>query len=503
MARRATRATRLERDTLGTMEVPRDALYGAQTARAIDNFPISGWALPAGFLSALARIKQAFARANGERGVVSRRLAAAIAAAAEEVAGGAHLEQFPIDVFQTGSGTSTNMNMNEVVAHLANRRLGGKPAAHRPVHPNDHVNRGQSSNDVIPAALRVAAALWWRDRVVPAVREVVGELRRLARQHRATVTLGRTHLMDAVPTTYGRVFDAWAARFEGAHALGSSAAEGLLVLPLGGTAVGSGIGGDAAVTRRAVQLLGRATGLKLTVQDNPAVGIAAQDWPIAFADAVAGVARVLFAVANDIRLRGSGPFGGLAELDLPAVQPGSSIMPGKVNPVIAEAAAQVALEVEGLAAACRGSAALHQLDISLANPLLAWNLDTMTRLLAAACATLASRCLSGVKVNVRRARALAEASPAMATALAARIGYERAAEIAKTAEKAGTTVADVARRLGVLPEDELARVLDVARLAGVEGSGRRQRAKGEGKKAAPGARARRRKTQWSGVRHSG
>jgi fumarate hydratase class II len=493
MARRRARATRLEKDTLGTMAVPRGALYGAQTARAIDNFPISGWVLPAGFLSALATIKRAFARANGERGLLPRRVAAAIAAAAEEVAGGAHLEQFPIDVFQTGSGTSTNMNMNEVVAHLANRRLGGEPAAHRPVHPNDHVNRGQSSNDVVPAALRIASLLAWRDRVVPSVRAVVVELRRLAKRHRATVTLGRTHLMDAVPTTYGMVFGAWADRFEAALALGARAAQGLLALPLGGTAVGSGIGGEAAATRRAVQLLARATGLKLTVQDNPAVGIAAQDAPIAFADSVAGVARVLFAVANDLRLRGSGPFGGLAELELPAVQPGSSIMPGKVNPVIAEAAAQVAVEVEGLAAACRGSSALHQLDISLANPLLAWNLDTMTRLLSAACSTLVSRCLSGLKVNVRRARALAEASPAMATALAARIGYEGAAEVAKAAEKAGTSVADVARRLGVLPEAELAEVLDVARLAGAAGSGRGQTAKGEVRKAALGAGARRRK----------
>jgi fumarate hydratase class II len=484
---RRSAGTRLEKDTLGTMAVPASALYGAQTARAVANFPISGWPLPAAFLREVARIKQAFAVANTERGVLPRRLAAAIAAAAGEIAEGLHLDQFPIDVFQTGSGTSTNMNVNEVVAHLANRRLGGEPAAHRPVHPNDHVNRGQSSNDVIPAALRVAAALAWRDRVAPAVRRVVVELRRLARRHRATVTLGRTHLMDAVPTTYGRVFGAWADRFEEALAAGRAAATRLLALPLGGTAVGSGIGADPAVVRRAVAWLSRAVGLRLSVQPGPAVGIAAQDAPIAFADALAGVGRVLFAVANDVRLRGSGPFGGLAELELPAVQPGSSIMPGKVNPVIAEAAAQVALEVEGLAAACRASAALHQLDLSLANPLLAWNLDTMAQLLAAACEVLAARCLAGLRVNARRARALAEASPAMATALAARIGYERAAEVAKAAEKEGATVAEVARRLGVVAEEELAEVLDVGRLAGVAGrrsaKGKGQNSKGKMKKA--------------------
>ncbi|MDD5564742.1 MAG: lyase family protein, partial [Thermoanaerobaculaceae bacterium] len=199
---------RIEHDTLGTMEVPAAALYGAQTARAAANFPVSGWPLPAGFLAALARIKAAFARANGERGLLPPEIARAVAAAAEEVAGGAHREQFPIDVFQTGSGTSSNMNMNEVVAHLANVALGGDPAAHRPVHPNDHVNLGQSSNDAVPAALRIAAAVAWRERVRPAAAGVAAALRRLSVAHRATVTLGRTHLMDAVPTTYGRVFGA-------------------------------------------------------------------------------------------------------------------------------------------------------------------------------------------------------------------------------------------------------------------------------------------------------
>jgi fumarate hydratase class II len=467
MAKRASGTTRTEKDTLGIMKVPADALYGAQTARAVANFPISGWTLPAGFLSSLGRIKAAFARANGERGLLQADMARAIASAADEVAAGAHLEQFPVDVFQTGSGTSTNMNMNEVLAHLANQSLEGNRAAHRPVHPNDHVNLGQSSNDAIPAALRVAAAVSWRDRVSPAVNSVIGEFRRLAGEHRATITLGRTHLMDAVPTTYGRVFGAWADRLAEAEAHGSSAAQRMLALPLGGTAVGSGIGADRAAVARAVALLAETTGLAVTLEGNPAGGIAAQDAPIAFADALAGVGRVLLAIANDVRLRASGPFGGLGELELPAVQPGSSIMPGKVNPVIPEAVAQVALEVEGLAAACRASASLHQLDLSHANPLLAWNLDAMARLLASACEVLVARCLAGLRVNAERARSLAAASPALATALAARIGYERAAEIAKAAEKAGTSVADVARRLGVLPDDELAEALDLARLAGV------------------------------------
>ena len=448
------------------MDVPADALYGAQTARAVENFVVSSWRLPPALIAAVAEIKRAFALAHGEAGLLASDVAAAIAGAAAEVAAGAHLEQFPIDVFQTGSGTSTNMNVNEVVAHLANLRLGGDPATHRPVHPNDHVNLSQSSNDVIPAALRVMVAIAWRDRVRPRAMDVTTQLVRLAAEHRASVTLGRTHLMDAVPTTYGRVFEAWAARLTEAVARAASPAAGLLDLPLGGTAVGTGIGADAAAVRRAVELLSGATSLALRLQDNPAVGIAAQEAPIAFADALAGVGRVLLAIANDLRLRASGPFGGLGELRLPAVQPGSSIMPGKVNPVIPEAVAQAALQVEGLASACRASASLHQLDLSHANPLLAWNLDAMTTLLAGACRSLATRCLDGLEVDVARARSLAESSPALATALARRIGYERAAEVAKEAERAGESVPTAARRLGVLPEAELAELLDLDRLAG-------------------------------------
>jgi len=466
--------TRSESDTLGAMVVPADALFGAQTARAVENFFASGWTMPAAFLGALARIKAAMARAHGERGLLAVKVAEAIASAADEVVEGRHRAHFPVDVFQTGSGTSTNMNMNEVVAHLANVQLGGDPALHAQVHPNDHVNLGQSSNDAIPTALRIAAALAWRDAVEPALETVVAQLRRLALAHERTVTLARTHLVDAVPTTYGCVFDGWAARFAAAGERAQAAADGLCVVPLGGTAVGTAIGADRVAVARALALLRQGTGLALKQASNPAAGIAAQDDAIAFADALAGIARVLLAVANDIRLRASGPFGGLGELELPAVQPGSSIMPGKINPVIPEAAAQVALEIEGLAAACRASASLHQLDLSHANPLLAWNLDTMARLLAGACRMLATRCLAGLRINAVRARALAERSPALATALAARIGYERAAEVAKVAESTGETVMQTALRLRVLPDVELAELLDLARLAGVEDKQRKE-----------------------------
>jgi fumarate hydratase class II len=457
---------RVESDTLGEMQVPSEALYGAQTARAIANFPISGWRMPAHFVAALANIKAAYARAHGELGLLPPVLADAIVAAAEEVARGEWQDHFPVDVFQTGSGTSSNMNVNEVVAHLANRRLGGDPAAHRPVHPNDHVNLGQSSNDTVPAALRLAAAVAWQREARPALALALSHLSRLAHRHRQTVTLGRTHLTDAVPTTYGRVFEGWAARLAQAMARVDGCLPRLLELPLGGTAVGSGAGCDPRVPPRALELLRASSGFPVTLAHG-AAGIQAQEAAIAFADDLAAVARVLLAVANDLRLRASGPFGGLAELRLPAVQPGSSLMPGKVNPVIPEAVAQVAIQVEGLATACRLSATLHQLDLSHANPLLAWNLDTMCRLLAGAGQVLAQRCLAGLDVDTARARALAAASPALATALATRVGYEGAAAVAREAQERGESVAAVARRLGVLPEEELEAILDLKRLAGL------------------------------------
>jgi len=461
-------AIRVERDTLGEMDVPMSALYGPQTARAVRNFPISGWSLPEPFLRVLARIKESYARAHGELGLLAPEVSGAIADAAEAVAMGKHVEHFPVDVFQTGSGTSTNMNMNEVLAHLANRALGGEPTANRPVHPNDHVNLGQSSNDVVPAALRIAAASAWRDQVRPALDAALAELARLADLHASTVTLGRTHLMDAVPTSYGRIFAAWRERLRGAQEHADETAGRLLVLPLGGTAVGTGLSCRPEAARRATALLVESTGFAFTLADNAAVGIAAQEEPIAFADALAQVARVALAIANDLRLRASGPFGGLAELLLPAVQPGSSIMPGKVNPVIPEAVAQAAVQIEGLAAACRATAWLHQLELSHANPLLAWNLDAMARLLTGALRALAERCLQGLGVDAGRAHRLAEASPALATALASRIGYEAAAKIAQEARVSGEGVRAAAMRLGVLSPDEVEGMLDVWRLAGVD-----------------------------------
>jgi fumarate hydratase class II len=291
-------------------------------------------------------------------------------------------------------------------------------------------------------------------------------LDQLADQHSTTVTLGRTHLMDAVPTSYGRIFDQWARRFASAARHGDHTAAGLCELPLGGTAVGTGIGADPQAIDIAVGVLGEEVDGGLSKARNPAVGIAAQDPLINHAEALAGAARVLLTVANDLRLRASGPFGGLGELSLPAVQPGSSIMPGKVNPVIPEAAAQTAIQIEGLASACRATASLHQLELSHCNPLLAWNLDVMSTLAANATDLLADRCLKGLTVQVDHSRGHAEASPALATALARRIGYDKAAELAKTAERLGQPVATTARELDILPETELEELLDLQHMLG-------------------------------------
>ncbi|MCG6948913.1 MAG: aspartate ammonia-lyase [Acidobacteria bacterium] len=463
-----TIATRTEHDTLGPMEVPADSLYGAQTARAVENFPISGWVLPGSFVRALAAIKVAFARAHGRLGLLPEEHATIIAICAAEIAAGEHLDNFPVDVFQTGSGTSTNMNMNEVVAHLANLRLGGDPAERRPVHPNDHVNLGQSSNDVIPAALRIASWRAWDERLQPALRLVADELQRLADSHRSTVTLGRTHLMDAVPTTYGRIFDQWVRRLNKATGRVEATANELRELPLGGTAVGTGFGANREAVELALGVLSEETGIDFSAAPNPASHIAAQDPVISHADSLAGSARVLLTIANDLRLRGSGPFGGLGELSLPAVQPGSSIMPGKVNPVIPEAVAQAAIQVEGLASACRATAFLHQLDLSHSNPLLAWNLDVMNTLVANSATVLSTRCLSDLTVNRKRAMAHAEASPALATALAGRIGYDAASEVAKAAERDGQPVSVAARSRELMSAEELDGLLDVNRIAGVD-----------------------------------
>ncbi|MCS7182283.1 MAG: lyase family protein [Thermoanaerobaculum sp.] len=455
---------RMEKDSLGEMAVPEDALFGAHTARALENFPLSGWTMPREFLRALVLIKKAMAIAHGELGFLPLPVAQALGRAADKLLAGELWHHFPVDVFQTGSATSTNMNANEVLARLANTLLEGEPAPGLRVHPNDHANLGQSSNDVIPTAARMVA---WQT-----ARDLLGEGERLAqslgglaRRYGNTVTLGRTHLVDALPTTYGRVFDVWQGRIRRSLRRVEWDTQPLTELPLGGTGVGTGLNAHPQAVNRALALLREWTGAPWQLMDNPALGIACWDDLLAFATSLSHFAGVLFCLAQELRWRSSGPNGGLGELRLPAVQPGSSLMPGKVNPVIPEAVAQVCLEVQGLAQACAASQALAQLELFHAAPLVTWNLITGGRLLTSACKVLVERCLAGLSVNEERCRQLAAASPALVTALSRELGYDQAAQVALLAQREGVSLVEAGRKLGV-EERLLTAVLDPARLAG-------------------------------------
>ncbi|RIL03472.1 MAG: aspartate ammonia-lyase [Proteobacteria bacterium] len=456
-------ATRSERDSLGEMAVPADALWGASTARALANFPVSGERFPRRFLRALGLVKAAAAAANAELGVVDGALAAAIETAAREVADGAHDGEFPLDVFQTGSGTSTNMNANEVIARLASRRLGDGAAR---VHPNDHVNASQSSNDVIPTALHVAAREAIARDLDPALARVEAALREKAERFAGVVKLGRTHLMDATPMRVGQEIGGWARQVALARERLAAAADGLAELALGGTAVGTGINCPPGFAARAIERIARDTGLAFREAEDHFEAQGARDAAVAASAAVRGAAVALHKIANDVRLLASGPRAGLGELRLPAVQPGSSIMPGKVNPVMAESVIQVAAQVFGNDAAVAFAGMTGQLELNAMIPVIARNLLESVRLLANVSNVFAERCLAGLDVDRARTEGWVEQSAALATPLAARIGYDRAAEIAKEAMASGRTVRDVARERAVLPDDELERLLDPRAMTG-------------------------------------
>ncbi|MBX3470518.1 MAG: class II fumarate hydratase [Planctomycetes bacterium] len=455
-----TTETRVERDSLGEVRVPAGALWGAQTQRAVENFPVSGWRLPAPFLRALARIKAAAARANAELGQQPADLAEAIALAAEEVADGGHAEQFPVDVFQTGSGTSSNMNMNEVLATLASRRLG------RPVHPNDDVNRGQSSNDVVPSAIHVAAAVELEERLQPALAQLEAAIDARARELADVVKTGRTHLMDAVPLTFGQELGAWRTQVRQARERLASTRPRLLALALGGTAVGTGLNAHPELGARACAHLERATGLPFRPADDRFERIATQDTAVELSGQLRALAVALTKISNDLRWSNSGPLAGLGELRLRALQPGSSIMPGKVNPVVPEAVLMVSAQVIGHDATITvaGQAGSFQLNTML--PLVAHALLESLRLLAGGARLLAERAIAGFTVDRERVAAALERNPILVTALNPRIGYEAAAAVAKAAYAEGRPVREVAAERTGLPPDELARLLDPRRLAG-------------------------------------
>ncbi len=443
---------RTERDTMGEMRVPSSALYGAQTQRAVENFPISRLRLQRAFIRALGQIKAAAARVNAQLGYLDEGKAKAIEEAAVRVASGEFDNQFVVDVFQTGSGTSTNMNANEVIAHLAD------------VHPNDHVNLGQSSNDVIPTAMHVSAAQLVHDELLPAMYALEQSFLKKAIEFYDVIKIGRTHLQDAVPMRLGQEFSGYATQIRRAIDRIEYAVPGLLELALGGTAVGTGLNAGPGFAAAAIGLLSEITHLPFREARNHFEAQASKDAVCFLSGALRSYAVGLTKIANDIRWLGSGPRCGIGELKLPPTQPGSSIMPGKVNPVIAESLLMVCAQVVGYDAAIAWCAAAGNLELNVMMPVMAYDLLDSIELLAAASRNFERRCISGLQADAERTTGFIEQSLAMATALAPVIGYEKAADLAKQAYASGKTIREVAR--GVLSEETLNELLDPGTQAG-------------------------------------
>ena len=458
MASRKTRGFRIEHDSMGELQVPADALWGAQTQRAIDNFHISGRPMPASFVKALALVKASAALVNGHLGLLDRAQADAIVDAAAAIAAGAHAEQFPIDRYQTGSGTSSNMNANEVIAHPAAQ------ASKLPIHPNDHVNLGQSSNDVIPTALRVMAVLGAKNDLLPALAHLRKAIDKRAKAIGKTVKTGRTHLMDAMPLSFAQEFGAWSAQLASAQARIEDSLKRVHRLPIGGTAIGTGINAHPKFGKGVAKALSTATGAKFEQAGNTFEGLAAQDDLVELSGQLNALAVALMKIGNDLRWMNSGPLAGLGEIELKALQPGSSIMPGKVNPVIPEALCMVCAQVMGLhqAISIAGQSGNFQLNVML--PLIACDLDESMQLLANAMRALADKAIAGMKIRGDRVAAALDRNPILVTALNPIIGYEQAAKIAKRAYAEQRPVLDVALEDSGLPEKELRRLLDPADL---------------------------------------
>ncbi|MBI4565399.1 MAG: class II fumarate hydratase [Planctomycetes bacterium] len=432
--------SRIEKDSMGSVEVPDDAWWGAQTQRAIQNFPISGLRFPRRFIEALARLKRAAARVNGDLGLLDAKLAAATAEAAGEVADGRWDAEFPLDVFQTGSGTSTNMNANEVIANLANVKLGGERGTKKPVHPNDHVNLGQSSNDMIPSAAHLSALLALHGELFPALDGLHAALDTKAKEFDSIIKLGRTHLMDAVPVRLGQEFGGYAMQVRKGSEQIRRVSEPLRELALGGTAVGTGMNAHPEFARRVCALLANETGLHLREARDHFEAQGSRDDLLMVSGALKGLACGLMKIANDLRWMGSGPLGGLGEILLPDLQPGSSIMPGKVNPVLCEVVTQVAAQVIGNDAAVTIAAQGGALELNVFIPVMAHNVLQAVDLLAASSLQFAKRCVSGIQANAERCEELAHKSLSLVTILNPVIGYDKAAELAKEAYR---------RRMGV------------------------------------------------------
>ena len=455
---------RRERDSLGEVEVPRRALYGAQTQRALENFAISGRRAAPGLITAYGELKAAMAAANRETGRLAPRLARAIERAALEVAAHRHDGEFPVDVFQAGAGVSFHMNVNEVIANRAQELLGGRRGVYDRVHPNDHVNLGQSTNDTFPAALRIALRLEL-DRLQPALAACAAAFARKGREFRPVVKAGRTHLQDAVPMRLGQEFGAYAGALRAAGRELARAAAGLLELGLGGSAVGSGLNTTPRAARRAIAHLRERTGHRW--RQAPDLFAAMQSaLPLTAASAaMRNLALELIRIGNDLRLLASGPRTGLAEIELPALQPGSSIMPGKVNPVMPEMIAMVGFQVVGNDAAAALAAQAGQLELNVMLPAIALATLESAAILTRALEAFTARCVAGIRANPGRAATYAAATLSLATALTPRLGYRRTAKLVQQAYAEGRPLLELAREQRLLPEAELRRLLDPARQA--------------------------------------
>jgi fumarate hydratase, class II len=459
-----TRDKRIERDSMGSMPVPADALYGAQTQRAVENFPISNRRLPREFLRALGLIKLAAARTNMELRLLDKKLGQAIVDASQEVIDGKLDEHFVLDVFQTGSGTSTNMNLNEVISNRAIQLLGGVVGSKTPVHPNDHVNMGQSSNDVIPTAIHVAAMESIETSLIPALRKLQQALANKSKEFDHIVKIGRTHLQDATPIRLGQEFGGYARQIQLSIRRLEKLRDTLTELPLGGTAVGTGINTHPKFPQKAIQHLSKLTGLKFVEAANHFEAQSAKDAIVETSAMLKTIAVSLTKIANDIRWLASGPRCGIGEIRLPETQPGSSIMPGKVNPVIAESVLMAAAQVMGndVVVTLAGQSGVFDLNVMM--PVMADNVLESIRLLTASAVNFTDRCVTGIQADEARCGEMVEKSLAMCTALAPEIGYDAAAAIAKESYQTGKTVREVALAKQVMSPKRLKEILDPMRM---------------------------------------
>ncbi len=457
---------RIEKDTLGKVKIPEKAYFGAQTKRAVDNFPISGLRLQRCFIKAQGIVKLAAARANGASGLLDREKLKAVERAASEVIRGLHDRDFVVDVFQAGAGTSQNMNINEIIANRAIELLGGKKGNYTILHPNDHVNMAQSTNDTIPTAMYISVFEAVKNDLLPELRGMHKALLKKSREFRKIVKAGRTHLQDAVPISLGQEFSGYTEALSDEINRIRNASNSLLYLPIGGNAVGTGINSSPGFRRYAVREIGKITGIKFRTTKNLFKSIQNVTPALELSASLRGLAITLIKIANDIRLLSSGPRTGFAEIKLPAVQPGSSIMPGKINPVMAEMLNMVCFQVIGCDTTIAFAAQASQLELNVMMPIIAYNLLFSIEILTKSIGSFTGRCLKGIKADEKRCRELAESSLAVATALNPIIGYSAAAEVSKEAYRTGKTVKQIAIERGILSKKEAELYLDPSRLTG-------------------------------------